>query len=301
MAVRLLAILLCVCAIAASEVEIRIAAGTLVVAPRATLGDVAEIIAEAELGERLRSIVVADLPTLSPVQVDAHLVVALATRAAAPATLRIVGSGTVARRPHTFGDAELYAAAVAVVPGARTVIVRCSGALTVPEGAKLVAEPLDAQAVGEVAFRVRALEDGRETGRALVVLRVERDIAVVVAVRDLARGAVIGAADVRSEQRLATRGNLQAAVDPASLVGGIVRRDLVAGALVPPTLVAPRPAVRAGTTVTALLPGHGFSVEMLATVLGDARAGERVGVRRLSDRVVLTCIAQADGTVLVQP
>jgi flagella basal body P-ring formation protein FlgA len=301
MAVRVIAILLCALALAASEVEIRIASETFVTAPRATLGDVAGITAEAELGGRLRALVIADLPTLTPVQVDARLVTALAARAAAPATLRIVGSGSVARRPHTFGDADLYAAAAAVVPGARTVAVRCSGALTVPEGAGLVAEVLDAQAVGEVPFRVRALEEGRETGRALVVLRVEREIAVVVAVRDLVHGTVLGAGDVRCERRLATRANLPAAVDPATLVGGIVRRDLVAGALVPPSLVAPCPAVRAGTTVTALWPGRGFSVELQATALGDARAGERVGVRRLGDRVVLTCIAQADGTVLVQP
>lgn len=301
MMARLLVVLLCASALAAGEVAIRIRGETIVSTSRPTLGDVAEITADEPLRGRLLALVVADLPTLTAVQVDARLVTALATRAAAPATLSISGSGIVARRSCTFGDSELFAAAAAAAPGARITPVRCSGAITVPAGAVLEAEPIDQLAVGEVPFRVRAVEDGRETGRSLVVLRVERDVTVVVAARDLVRGQALGPDDLRTEQRSATRANLLAAIDPASLVGGVLRRDLVAGEAVAPTLVAARLSVRAGANVTALWPGRGFSVEMLVTALADARAGERVGVRRIGDRTVLTCIAQADGTVLVQP
>jgi flagella basal body P-ring formation protein FlgA len=179
--------------------------------------------------------------------------------------------------------------------------VRCSGALTVPDGATLVAEALDPQAIGETAFRVRAVEDGRESGRCLVVLRVEREIAVAVATRAIARGAVIGAEDVRSENRLATRPLLPAEVDPAGLVGCLARRDIAAGEPLLPGLIAVRPDVRAGSTITVLLPGRGFLVELQGTAQSDARAGERVAVRRRGDQALLNCIAQSDGTALVQP
>jgi flagella basal body P-ring formation protein FlgA len=173
--------------------------------------------------------------------------------------------------------------------------------LTVPDGATLVAEPLDPLALGETAFRVRAVEDGRECGRSLVMLRLERDAELAVATRALARGAIIGAEDVRREVRAATRLNLPAAVDPAGLVGSLVRRDIAAGEPILPGLVAVRPAVRAGSSITVLLPGRGFLVELQGTAQSDARAGERVAVRRSGDQVLLSCIAQEDGTALIQP
>ena len=209
----------------------------------------------------------------------------------------------MARRARTFSEDEQFAAATATLtdPTARTTPVRCSSALTVPEGAALVAEQLDPHAVGEVAFRVRAMEGTREAGRSLVVLRIEREVEITVAVRAIARGAVIAPQDVRSERRAATRANLLAAVDPAGLVGSLARRDIIAGEAVVPSLLTFCPAVRAGATVTALLPGHGFMVELQGTAVADARTGDRVGVRRRGDNALLNCIAQADGTVLVQP
>jgi flagella basal body P-ring formation protein FlgA len=298
---RPLLLLLAAGLLASGEVAIAIHAETWATGPRATLGQVAELTGDPAACATLGALTVAELPTLAAVQVDARLVTALATRAAAPATLRISGAGRVARRPRTFADGELYAAAAATVPGARTTPVRCSGALTVPDGATLVAEALDPQAIGETAFRVRAVEDGRESGRCLVVLRIEREIAVAVATRAIARGAVIGAEDVRSETRLATRPLLPAEVDPAGLVGCLARRDIAAGEPMLPGLVAVRPDVRAGSTITVLLPGRGFLVELQGTAQSDARAGERVAVRRRGDQALLNCIAQSDGTALVQP
>ncbi len=301
MDLRPLLLLLAAGILAAGEVAIAIRAETSAAGPRATLGEVADLSGEAEVCARLAALTVAELPTLAAVRIDARVVAALATRAAAPATLRITGSGTVARRARTFGEAELFAAAAAAVPGTRLVQVRCSGALTVPDGSALVAEALDPQAIGETAFRLRAIEDGRETGRGLVVLRIERDVELTVATRAMARGAIIGAEDVRREVRLATRVNLPAAVDPATLVGSLARRDIAAGEPMLPGLVAVRPAVRAGSTVTVLWPGRGFLVELQGIAQADARAGERVALRRCGDQTLLSGIAQDDGTVLAQP
>lgn len=298
------ALLLCAAAaLPAADATLRVRAAVQVAAARATISDVCEIEADPEVRERLAGICVAELPTLTPVLVDARLLTALAVRAASPAQLRVVGSGQVSRRGRTFSSDELQAAAVAAAgPGARCQLVRAGSALTVPDAADLAlaAEPIDPAAVGEVPFRVRAMEGGRESGRTLVVLRIEREADLVVAVRDIAAGAAVGPHDLRVERRAVDRSNLAAAVDPALLAGGLARRAIAAGEAVTPQLVAKAPAVRSGTTVAVLWPGQGFTVELQATALGDARAGERLGLRRVGDGAMLRGIAQADGTVLAE-
>ncbi len=297
---RVLVLFCSILSLVAGEAEIRIQAVSTVQAARATLGDVAEIIAEPELQARLAAIPVAELPTLTPVPVDARLVTALATRTAAPSTLRIVGSGTVSRLARTFSTEELAAAAMASVPGARCELIRIGGAVTVPSATDLLlqAEPLDPAALGEVAFRVRALEGGRETGRTLVVMRVVRDVDIVLVTRDVARGEVLGAGDLRVERRSATRANLAAVLDPATVAGNVVRRDVRSGEPVTPSLIAVAPVVRAGRAVTAWWPGQGFSIQVEATALADGRSGERIGLRRVHDGSVFSGIAQPDGTVV---
>lgn len=299
---RALVLLLCILALPAAEVVVRLRGDCTVAAPRATLAEVAEIAGPEADRAALAPLIVAELPTLTPVALDARLVTALAAPAVGAGRLHVAGVGTVRRQARTFAVDALAAAAAATVPGARTAVVRAGAAISVPDAPDLalLAEPLDPQAVvGDVAFRVRALEGGRETGRSLVVLRVERDAAIVVAARDIARGEVLAAGDLRQEARIASRANLPAAVDPLVLIGCQARRDLKAGEPIAPALVAAVPAVRAGSRVVAVWPGRGFSVELDATALADARAGERLGLRRLGDGVLLNGVAQADGTVLV--
>ncbi len=296
---------LCACAalLAGADATLRVRPAITVSAPRATIADVAEIEADPEVHERLSGIVVAELPTLTPVAIDARLLVSLATKAAAPAVLRVIGSGQVVRRTRMFSSDELLAAATASLPaGARGSLVRAGTALTVPDSAEvhLASEPIDPVAVGEVPYRVRALEGDRELGRTLVVLRVEREVEIVVAVRDLAQGELIGAQDLRVERRIAERANLAAAVDPALLAGSLARRAIKAGEPVSPQMAAKVPAVRAGSTVAVVWQGDGFAVELQATALGDAKAGERLGLRRAGDGALLRGIAQADGSVLAE-
>jgi flagella basal body P-ring formation protein FlgA len=297
--------MLCACAtvLAGADATLHIRATVQVASARATIADVAEIEADADVRDRLAGIVVAELPTLTPVMVDARLLVALATKAAAPANLRIVGSGQVARRTRLFSSDELLAAATATLPGgARAALVRAGTALAVPDSVelRLAAEPIDPTAVGEVPYRVRAMEGDRELGRTLVVLRIERVIGIVVALHDIAQGALIGPQDLRVEQRIAERSNLAAAVDPAVLAGSLARRAIKAGDPVSPQLTSKPPAVRAGAIVAVVWQGDGFAVELQATALGDAKAGERLGLRRVGDGALLRGIAQTDGTVLAE-
>lgn len=297
--------LLCACAavLAGADATLRVRPSVTLSAPRATIADVAEIEADAEVRDRLAGIVVAELSTLTPVAIDARLLVSLATRAAAPSVLRVVGSGQVERRTRVFSSDELLAAATASLPaGARSALVRAGSTLAVPDSAdlRLAAEAIDPTAVGEVPYRVRAMEGDRELGRTLVVLRIERDVEIVVAVRDIVQGGLIGPQDLRVEKRIAERANLAAVIDPALLVGSLARRAIKAGEPISVPMTAKVPAVRAGSTVPVIWKGDGFAVELQATALGDARAGERLGLRRTGDGTLLRGIAQADGTVLAE-
>lgn len=296
---------LCACAavLAGADATVRVRPTVTLSAPRATIADIAEIEADAEVRDRLAGIVVAELSTLTPVAIDARLLMSLAAKAAAPAVLRVVGSGQVMRRTRVFSSDELLSAATAILPaGARSSLVRAGTALAVPDSTalRLAAEAIDPAAVGEIPYRIRAMEGDRELGRTLVVLRIERDVEIVVAVRDIAQGAVIGPHDLRVEKRIAERANLAAVVDPAVLAGSLARRAIKAGDPVSIQMTAKVPAVRAGSTVAVVWQGDGFAVELQATALGDARAGERLGLRRTGDGALLRGIAQADGSVLAE-
>ena len=297
-------ILACLLAVAAmsAEVEVRLRAQVLVGADRATLADAAELSGDQEAIARIAALTVAELPTLTPVTIDARLITALATRAAAPATLRISGAGSVARRSRVFTAEELCAAAQAIVSDATTTVVRCTGSLVVPDAPDLVlrAEPIDRFAVGEVPFRVRAMAGTKESARALVVLHIERIVEVVVAARDLERGEPIAPGDLRCERRRAERSD--PAVVPALelFAGQTPRRRILAGEMLTTALVAIAPVVRAGSTVSVVYPGRDFSVETQAVALADARLGERFGLRRVADGTVITAVAQADGRIVLR-
>ncbi|MBN8527098.1 MAG: flagellar basal body P-ring formation protein FlgA, partial [Planctomycetes bacterium] len=274
--------LLLACALAGGEAVLRVRPEVALAQPRALLSDVAEIEAEPEVGERLAGLVVAELGSTAPVTVDARLLTSIATKAAAPSTLRVIGTGRVSRTPRSFAIPELVAAATAIAPqGARCTLVRTGSQLTVPDGPdlRLLAEMIDPSAVGEVPFRIRAMDGGRESGRTLLVMRIEREAEFTVAARDIVQGATITAQDLRRERRSVDRLTAQAAADPADLLGSVARRSIRAGEAVLPSMLAQPPAVRAGANVAVLWQGDGFSVEVQATALADARPGERLGLR----------------------
>jgi flagella basal body P-ring formation protein FlgA len=302
---RILVVLALVCPLAvAVEALVTIRPLTELPLPRATLGDVADIVAEEATTARLAAIPVAELATLTPQLVDGRLVRALATRAAAPAVLRVEGSGTVSRRARAFATADLAAAAAAILPADATwELVRAGAGITAPDSAdlRLVAEPLDPTAVGDVPYRVRAMAGPVEQGRSLVVLRVARWAGIVVATRAISRGQVVGPGDLAIERRAVDRANLMAVgLAPDRLAGRVASRDLAAGAVITPDLLLVAPVIRAGAAVAAVWQGRGFAVELATTALGDARAGDRINLRRSSDGTVLHGTAQADGTAVIE-
>lgn len=124
---------------------------------------------------------------------------------------------------------------------------------------------------------------------------------VAVAMRPLARGETLTAADVRLEERDITRLPSGFLTSLDEVVGMKARRPLATGHVIGRNAVEAPRLVRRGQIVT-LVAGSG-AVEIRATgkALSDAAAGERVRVRNeRSDRVVEGVVAN-DGTVRVTP
>ncbi|MEK7415142.1 MAG: flagellar basal body P-ring formation chaperone FlgA [Planctomycetota bacterium] len=271
---------------------------------RATLADVADIQADEETIARLKRIQVCDLPDLVPVSISPKLIIALATKAAAPSQIRVTGSGTVARRARIWTADELAAAAGATVAGTGVSwkSVRVSGEITAPASANLhlVAEGIDVNGVGDQPFKVRAMDGDREVGRSLVVLAIERRGSILVATRDLRRGEVVGVSDLNREMRVIDRSNRTAIdLEPANFVGRVVRRDIAAGTAVAADLLVQPPVVKSGASVNGVWTGKGFSIDVSVVALADARGGDRLTVRRVSDGAILHAVAQANGSVTI--
>jgi len=116
---------------------------------------------------------------------------------------------------------------------------------------------------------------------------------VMVAGRVLNRGAILRAADLRSERRelSALSGGYETA--PERLVGKRLQRALTAGAVVPPNAVRRVPVVRRGETVTIVVQSQGMKVSSSGAALDDGYLGERLQVRNpSSERVVEGVVAE---------
>lgn len=275
-----------------------------VAAGQATLGDIAEIVADPQTVARLASVAVQELPDLGRHRVDAARARALVARLVAGRPLAVSGTCAVERAALTIAPERFAAAAEAAIRAkvgddaqiaiarAATAVVICDDAATpwTMEADALVADP-----IGEVPVRLRVLRAGRELGRGLVVLnvRVLRD--QVVAARPIARGATLGLEDLRVEAREARPGDAANALNAETLLGWQTRVDITPGMVITRRLAQPVPAVRGGRGVELVFVQDQFDLVAPGMALGDGAIGDVIQVRRLSDNRAVAAKVIADG------
>lgn len=119
-----------------------------------------------------------------------------------------------------------------------------------------------------------------------------------VAARDLERGELLTAADIRYEPA-PDGGDPEA---PATLVGWRTRRVISAGEMLRAPAVSPPELVRAGETVEAVYSGRSVVLRVTGTAMGSGAMGERVLVRvdarrRLEGVVIGPALVQLDSNV----
>lgn len=278
-----------------------------VVGDLATLGDVADITGPATVQTLLAAITVQRLPDLHERRIEAPMVRALVRQAAPTLSVQVSGECAVSRTVQTITAEQLNEAASADVrtaqPQAGITIKRSAAPIGIPAGGPepvLVAECLGSASVGEVPYRVKVMQDGREMSRALVVLQVSVLAEQLVTTRAIARGETIDAADVRLESRPVVAGEERLAA-PDLVVGAVARRDLAEGATVSRQAVRVKPVVAGGQPVVLLYVHGEFALSIPATAMGDGLLGDQINVKRSTDGQMIRATVVGPGEVEIRP
>ncbi|MBK8538299.1 MAG: flagellar basal body P-ring formation protein FlgA [Candidatus Competibacteraceae bacterium] len=152
--------------------------------------------------------------------------------------------------------------------------------------------PGGAKTVGNTSIGVRC--PGSQSWTVYQSATVQVFDQVQVASRFLSKGAILSAADLRSERRelSALPGGYETAPEP--LLGKQLRQALMAGAVIAPQAVKAVPAIRRGETVTIISRQGGMEVSSSGIALSDAELGGRVRIRNESSQRVV------EGTVTDQ-
>jgi flagella basal body P-ring formation protein FlgA len=121
----------------------------------------------------------------------------------------------------------------------------------------------------------------------------------LVTARPLSRGATVDADDIVAVRLEVSKLNRGYYLEPADVIGKILRRSLPTGrALTPHVLRAPL-MVRRGDNVIILAESTGLQVRMKGEALQDAARGQRVSVRNLRSKRVVEGTAVEPGLVQV--
>ncbi|MFW5859794.1 MAG: flagellar basal body P-ring formation chaperone FlgA [Planctomycetota bacterium] len=306
---RMLLVLLATCVTAgAADLRVSLREEVVLAAPVATLGDIAELEGPAALVERFAGITVQPLYDLAPVTITPGLVRASLARRLDGVTLALSGRTTLTRQSRTFSREDLIACVRADLEARigerdrRLRPVRVTGELEVAADsehpAELQAEALTSDLWGQVPYRVRALRDGEELGRCLVVFSVAVYQEVPVATRDLPTGHRIGLEDLETQRRELDRRSGGAPAALRDLVGRVCRRRVARGQIVERGRTRAPTAVHGGRGVTLIYRRKGFELRATGTALSDAGADETVRVRQPNGHVIVGRV-EGDGRVVI--
>lgn len=124
---------------------------------------------------------------------------------------------------------------------------------------------------------------------------------VLVSRRALARGEVVGAADVESQMR-----ELPGMASPyvtrvEDLAGRLTKRPIAAGTLLSADALSAALLIHRGQEVTLTASANGFEVRAPGRALADAAAQQRVRVQNLLSLKVVEGVADSEGVVRVTP
>lgn len=134
-----------------------------------------------------------------------------------------------------------------------------------------------------------------------VPVAVSVQVPVLVAVRGVARGARLSAADVQIQMR--DRASLGPSwLDSITRIEGqVAARAIAAGSVMVPGALHAERLVRRGQTVALVGDGGSFTVRSQGKALSDAAAGEPLRVENPVSRRIVQGVVLADGSVRVGP
>lgn len=157
--------------------------------------------------------------------------------------------------------------------------VRPSNKRALRDAARLVAVelPPGERGAGKVTASVTVADKKGKEEDLWVTARVEVAVPVVVATRDIARGASIMARDVRVEPRSDLRG--EAFGDPGEVVGREARRAIREGEILDSRVVTLPISIKRGDLVDAVIMGAAFQVRSRAEAKESGAVGDVIRVQ----------------------
>jgi flagellar basal body P-ring formation protein FlgA len=145
---------------------------------------------------------------------------------------------------------------------------------------------------------VRVLVDGSEEARVPVSFRLQRMSSVVVAARDMPIGHLVGAEDVRTEERPAFAGRMVVS-DVSLAVGQQVAVPVTGGTVLAPRMLRLPLIVKRGERIRLVCRAPGFVISALGEALQDGAAGQTIRIRNLSSLREVTALVESDQTAEV--
>lgn len=174
-----------------------------------------------------------------------------------------VGAGEVRVRDVRPSNRKALAAAARVV------------SVTLPPGEK---------GTGKVTASVTVASKGGKEQDLWVTARVEIAVPVVVAAREIARGAAVGGGDVRVETRTDVREGFG---DVGEVIGREARRAIREGEVLDPRLLTLPIVIKRGDVVSAVVMGAAFQVRSRAEARESGAVGDVIRVQLTGSKKVL--------------
>ncbi len=178
--------------------------------------------------------------------------------------------------------------------------VRPPARLILPEGRlRTTVRPLGTDLMNCRSVAIDFSIDGHLERRITVPVTVQATARVVVARRNLPRGAVLTKEDLTlKERRIA---NLRAPVyRPALLVGKKLKRAVRRDQVLSTSMVTVPPVIKRGEPVTIALATGPVRIEARGIARSDGRPGETIPVTNIGSRKIVLCRVVGPGTVTVE-
>lgn len=171
--------------------------------------------------------------------------------------------------------------------------------LPVCTGALQTQVPQLGRGSSRVAVQVSCSTDQAWNIRVPVKVQMFRE--VLVSSQGLARGDVLNAGDVHTQEMDVTRLGYGYLADPADVYGRQLRRPVNADTVLTPGMLAPREVVKRGQQVRLVVDAGSIQVRAEGVALQAGDRGDLVRVKSLSCQCVVQGKVNAPGVVAVEP
>jgi flagella basal body P-ring formation protein FlgA len=141
--------------------------------------------------------------------------------------------------------------------------------------------------------------DGEQPWKIFVPVHVQVTDTVLVAGRSLANGQILTSDDVLIEERDITRLRSGYLARPEDVVGKRLKRQLLSGHVITPSMLVEQAMIKRGQTVTITAGFGGLSIETAGRALMDGAVNERIKVENSGSKEVIEAIVRSPERVEV--